>query len=143
MLGKVLAVCISEKKGTAKKNVNTACFLADWGIKYDAHAGKWHRQVSMLAAEQIEYFQKRKISVDYGSFGENLVVEGVDFKRLPIGTQFRCNDVVLELTQIGKACHSKCSIHQLVGECIMPQEGVFARVLRGGTISVGDILTIL
>ena len=97
----------------------------------------------MLAAEQIEYFQKRKISVDYGSFGENLVVEGIDFKRLPIGTQFRCNDVVLELTQIGKACHSKCSIHQLVVECIMPQEGVFARVLRGGTISVGDILTIL
>ena len=102
MPGKVLAVCISEKKGTAKKNINTACFLADWGIKYDAHAGKWHRQVSMLAAEQIEYFQKRKMPVDYGSFGENLVVEGIDFKRLRIGTQFQCNDVVLELTQIGK-----------------------------------------
>ena len=142
-MGRVIAVCISEKKGTQKRNVGSARFVADWGIEGDAHAGKWHRQVSLLSAEKINDFRARGAAVEDGAFGENLVVAGYDFKALPIGTKFRCNNVVLELTQIGKECHSHCEIYKAMGECIMPREGVFTRVLRGGTISVGDELTIL
>ena len=142
-MGKVLAVCISEKKGTEKQNVGSAKFIADWGIENDSHAGKWHRQVSLLSHEKIEAFRARGAEVIDGAFGENLVVEGYDFRSLPVGTKFRCNDVVLELTQIGKECHSSCAIYQKMGECIMPREGVFTRVLHGGVISVGDELTIL
>ena len=142
-MGKVIAVCISEKKGTQKKNVGAAQVIEDWGIQGDAHAGKWHRQVSLLSHEQVEAFRVRGAVVDHGAFGENLVVEGYDFKTLPIGTKFKCNDVVLELTQIGKECHSHCAIYKAMGECIMPHEGVFTRVLHGGTISVGDQLTIV
>ena len=142
-MGKVLAVCISEKKGTEKKNVGSAKFVEDWGIENDSHAGKWHRQVSLLSHEKIEAFRARGAEVIDGAFGENLVVEGYDFRALPVGTKFRCNDVVLELTQIGKECHSGCAIFQKMGECIMPREGVFTRVLHGGVISVGDELTIL
>lgn len=142
-MGTVLAVCISEKKGTQKKNVGSAQFIEDWGIEGDAHAGKWHRQVSLLSAEKINDFRARGAVVSDGAFGENLVVEGYDFKALPIGTKFQCNDVVLELTQVGKECHSHCEIYKAMGECIMPREGVFTRVLHGGTISVGDQLTIL
>ena len=142
-MGKVLAVCISEKKGTAKQNVGSAKFIADWGIENDSHAGKWHRQVSLLSAEKIEDFRARGAEVSDGAFGENLVVSGFDFRALPLGTRFGCNDVVLELTQIGKECHSGCAIYQKMGECIMPREGVFTRVLRGGVISAGDELTIL
>ena len=142
-MGKVIAVCVSQQKGTQKQNVGSARFVADWGIEGDAHAGKWHRQVSLLSHEQVEAFRARRASVEHGAFGENLVVEGFDFKALPIGTRFQCGDVVLELTQIGKQCHAHCEIYQVMGDCIMPREGVFARVLRGGTISVGDQLTIL
>ena len=142
-MGKVLAVCISEKKGTEKKNVGSAKFIEDWGIENDSHAGKWHRQVSLLSHEKIEAFRARGAEVIDGAFGENLVVEGYDFRALPVGTKFRCNDVVLELTQIGKECHSGCAIYQKMGECIMPREGVFTRVLHGGVISVGDELTVL
>ena len=142
-MGTVIAVCISEKKGTQKKNVGSAQFIEDWGIQGDAHAGKWHRQVSLLSAEKISDFRARGAVVEDGAFGENLVVEGYDFKALPIGTKFQCNDVILELTQIGKECHSHCEIYKAMGECIMPREGVFTRVLHGGTISVGDQLTIL
>ena len=142
-MGKVLAVCISEKKGTEKKNVGSAKFIEDWGIENDSHAGKWHRQVSLLSHEKIEAFRARGAEVVDGAFGENLIVEGIDFRALPVGTKFRCNDVVLELTQIGKECHSGCAIYQKMGECIMPREGVFTRVLHGGVISVGDELTIL
>ena len=142
-MGRVMAVCISEKKGTRKKNVGSAQFIEDWGMEGDAHAGKWHRQVSLLSAEKINDFRARGAVVSDGAFGENLVVEGYDFKALPIGTKFQCNDVVLELTQVGKECHSHCEIYKAMGECIMPREGVFTRVLHGGTISVGDQLTIL
>ena len=142
-MGKVLAVCISEKKGTEKQNVGSAKFIEDWGIENDSHAGKWHRQVSLLSHEKIEDFRARGAEVIDGAFGENLVVEGYDFRSLPVGTKFRCNDVVLELTQIGKECHSGCAIFQKMGECIMPREGVFTRVLHGGTISVGDTMEIL
>lgn len=142
-MGKVLAVCISEKKGTEKINIGSAKFIEDWGIENDSHAGKWHRQVSLLSHEKIEAFRERGAEVVDGAFGENLIVEGIDFRSLPVGTKFRCNDVVLELTQIGKECHSDCAIFQKMGECIMPREGVFTRVLHGGVISVGDDLEIM
>ena len=142
-MGKVIAVCLSEHKGTQKKNVGSAVFKEDWGIENDAHAGKWHRQVSLLSHDKIEAFRARGAEVADGAFGENLVVEGIDFRTLPIGTRFRCNEVELELTQIGKECHHGCEIFQKMGDCIMPREGVFARVLHGGTISVGDDLIVV
>ncbi len=141
-MGKIKAVCISEKKGTAKKNIGTSVVVKNHGLENDAHAGNWHRQVSLLPYEAVEAFKARGADVEDGAFGENLLVEGFDFKSYPVGTIFQCNDVVLELTQIGKKCHSKCEIFYRAGDCIMPREGVFARVLRGGTISVGDELTI-
>ena len=117
-----------------------AGFVKDWGIQGDAHAGKWHRQVSLLSFEKIEEFRAKGADVAFGAFGENLIVEGYDFKNLPVGTRFRCGKVLLEMTQIGKECHSHCQIYQRMGECIMPHEGVFAVVLEGGTIHVGDEL---
>lgn len=137
-MGKVTAVCISEKKGTQKVNVDTANFIEDYGIEHDAHAGHWHRQVSLISREQIDTFKARGAVVEDGAFGENLIVEGFDFKQLPVGTVFRCNEVVLEMTQIGKECHAHCEIYKKVGDCIMPREGVFAVVKHGGVISVGD-----
>lgn len=142
-MGNIIAVCTSPAKGTQKTNVGSAHFREDWGIVGDAHAGKWHRQVSLLSWDKIEDFRARGAEVKDGDFGENLVVSGIDFRTLPIGTKFRCNDVVLELTQIGKECHQGCQIFQKMGECIMPREGVFTRVLHGGDISVGDTLEIV
>ena len=142
-MGNVIAVCVSEHKGTQKKNVNSAVFIEDWGIENDAHAGKWHRQVSLLSHDKIEDFRARGAEVKDGAFGENLVVSGIDFRALPIGSRFAVGDVLLELTQIGKECHQGCEIFKKMGDCIMPREGVFARVLHGGIISVGDALTVL
>lgn len=142
-MGKVIATCISEIKGTQKKNVHTIKLIEDYGIEGDAHAGKWHRQVSLLSWDKIEDFRKRGAEVEDGAFGENLVVEGIDFRNFPIGTKFKCNDVILQLTQIGKECHHGCAIFQKMGECIMPREGVFTKVLKGGVISEGDELEIL
>lgn len=139
-MGIVKAVCISEQKGTAKKNVGECRFIEDWGLEKDAHAGKWHRQVSLLSFDEVEKFRQRGADVADGAFGENLLVEGFDFKTFPVGTVFECNDVVLIMTQIGKKCHSECEIFHQVGDCIMPREGVFARVLHGGIIKVGDEL---
>lgn len=137
-MGKVTAVCTSPEKGTQKKNVKEAVFIEDFGIQGDAHAGKWHRQVSLLSYDKIEAFRARGAEVEDGSFGENLVVEGIDFRTLPVGTRLHCNDVILEMTQIGKECHHGCQIFKKMGDCIMPREGVFAKVIRGGTIRVGD-----
>lgn len=142
-MGKVIATCISEMKGTQKKNVHTVKLIEDYGIEGDAHAGKWHRQVSLLSWDKIEAFREKGADVEDGAFGENLVVEGIDFRCLPIGTKFKCNEVVLQLTQIGKECHHGCAIFQKMGECIMPREGVFTKVLKGGVISEGDELEIL
>ena len=139
-MGKVIAVCTSEAKGTQKVSVPEIEIKEDWGIQGDAHAGKWHRQVSLLSFEKIEEFRTKGADVAFGAFGENLIVEGYDFKNLPVGTRFRCGKVLLEMTQIGKECHSHCQIYQRMGECIMPHEGVFAVVLEGGTIHVGDEL---
>lgn len=142
-MGKVLGVCISEKKGTQKKNVHQALFIEDWGIENDAHAGKWHRQISLLSADRINDFRARGAVVDDGAFGENLIVEGFDFKSLPVGTVLKCNDVVLQMTQIGKECHAHCEIYKVMGDCIMPREGVFARVLHGGWIKEGDEMIVV
>ena len=142
-MGKVIAVCTSEAKGTQKVSVPEIEIKEDWGIQGDAHAGKWHRQVSLLSFDKIEEFRARGAEVEDGAFGENLVVQGIDFATLPIGTKFVCNDVVLELTQIGKECHSGCASFKKMGECIMPKQGVFTRVLHGGTIRPGDELTIM
>ena len=142
-MGVVKAVCISERRGIEKKNVGSAEFAEGFGIRGDAHGGNWHRQVSLLSAERIEAFNRKGADVVYGAFGENLVVEGFDFRSLPAGTTFRCNDVVLEMTQIGKECHTHCRIYQKMGECIMPTQGVFAQVVHGGTISVGDEMQII
>ena len=142
-MGIVKAVCISKKKGTQKQNVKTVQVLEDFGFEKDAHAGKWHRQVSLLSYEKIEEFRRKGAEVEFGAFGENLVVSGYDFKTLPIGTKFQCNDVVLELTQIGKECHHGCQIFQTMGDCIMPREGVFCKVLHGGTITEGDLFFIV
>ena len=135
-MGRVIAVCISKEKGTQK-------FIEEWGIKDDAHAGKWHRQVSLLSYDKIQEFRAKGAEIEDGAFGENLVVEGFDFAKLPVGTKFRCNDVVLEMTQIGKKCHHGCAIFQKMGDCIMPREGVFTRVLHGGVIHEGDELVII
>ncbi|MDY3918839.1 MAG: molybdopterin-binding protein [Candidatus Limivivens sp.] len=137
-MGIVKAVCISERKGTQKKNIGEGLFVEDFGIQGDAHGGKWHRQVSLLSYEKAEEFRKKGAPVSEGAFGENLLVEGFDFKNLPVGTLLRCGEVLLEVTQIGKECHSHCAIYQEMGECIMPREGIFAKVLRGGKIRVGD-----
>ena len=141
-MGKVIAVCTSDCKGLQKHDINTAHFSAEWGIDGDAHAGSWHRQVSLLSADKIEDFNKRGANVIPGAFGENLVVEGFDFRALPVGTLLRCGDVLLEMTQIGKECHSHCEIYKKMGECIMPREGVFASVIEPGSISVGDEMSI-
>ena len=141
--GIIKAVCISPAKGTEKQNVHHAHGIETWGLENDAHAGNWHRQVSLLSYDRIQEFRARGAKVEDGAFGENLVVEGIDFKTLPIGTKFKCNDVVLELTQIGKECHHGCAIFQAMGDCIMPREGVFTKVLHGGVIKEGDNLEIL
>lgn len=140
-MGKVIAVCTSPEKGTQKTAVAEGNFIEDYGIEGDAHAGKWHRQVSLLSYDKIEAFRQRGARVENGAFGENLVVEGIDFSALPVGTRLACGDVVLEITQIGKKCHHGCAIFQQMGDCIMPREGVFAKVIRGGKICPGDEMT--
>lgn len=142
-MGKIMAVCISEKRGTQKKNIEKVRLIENFGLEGDAHGGNWHRQVSLLSYEKVRAFEEKGISVEDGAFGENLLVEGFDFKTLPIGTRLRCGEVLLEMTQIGKECHSHCEIYQAVGDCIMPREGVFARVLHGGMIQIGDELEIV
>lgn len=141
-MGTVIAICTSPARGTQKQAVESGYFAADWGIQGDAHAGGWHRQVSLLSADKIEAFNQRGAGVEPGAFGENLVVKGLDFRALPVGTLLRCGDVLLEMTQIGKECHSHCEIYKKMGDCIMPREGVFARVLEPGVIHVGDEMTI-
>ena|SRR5699024_10330885 len=142
-MGIVKAVCISEQKGTQKKNIGKAQLIEEFGLQNDAHAGKWHRQVSLLSYEVIEAFKAKGAPITDGAFGENLIVSGFDFKNLPVGTRFACNDVILEMTQIGKECHHGCEIRRIMGDCIMPREGVFARVIHGGEITVGDEMTLI
>ena len=142
-MGKILAICMSERRGTQKLRGESAKLVKDWGIEGDAHAGRWHRQVSLLSAERVDEFRAKGAEVSDGAFGENIVAEGFDFKNLPVGTLFRCGDAVLEMTQIGKQCHAHCAIYHTMGGCIMPREGVFTRVVHGGVISEGDTIDIV
>lgn len=142
-MGKIIAVCTSTQRGTPKENRGKALFDVEMGLHGDAHADKWHRQVSLLSSDKVEEFRARGAQVAPGAFGENLLVEGIDFKALPVGSQLRCGNVLLEMTQIGKECHSHCTIYHQVGDCIMPREGVFARVLEGGEIAVGDEMEVV
>lgn len=142
-MGKILGICISEKRGTEKHEIQEANLVKDWGIEGDAHGGKWHRQVSLLSFEKIEDFRAKGAEVDFGAFGENLIVEGYDLRALPVGTRFQVGDAVLELTQIGKECHSHCQIYKRMGDCIMPREGVFTEVIEPGHIKNGDEITMI
>ena len=138
-MGKILAICTSPARGTVKTPQPEAKLTVGWGVEGDAHGGNWHRQVSLLSAEKIEAF-RRKIWVEYGAFGENLVVEGFDFRTLPVGSRLAVGGAVLELTQIGKECHNDCVIRRQTGDCIMPREGVFARVLQEAGYCVEETL---
>ena len=142
-MGKLIAICRSDAKGTQKYEIGEAVLIPEHGIEGDAHAGKWHRQVSLLGLESIQAFREKGAQVEFGAFGENLIVEGFDLKSLPVGTRFRIGDVLLELTQIGKECHTHCTIYKAVGDCIMPREGVFTRVLTGGVIRPGQEIELI
>ncbi len=141
--GKVLAVNISEDKGTKKTNIHSCALLKDFGLKGDAHAGPWHRQVSLLANESIEKMRAKGLNVGYGDFAENITTKGVDLVHLPIGTEIRIgNSVLLRVTQIGKECHTRCAIYYQAGDCVMPKEGIFAEVVGEGEVKVGDEIII-
>ena len=143
-MGVVKALCTSAIKGIQKTETESITLIPDYGIDGDAHAGNWHRQVSLLASERVEEFKAKGAKVQNGSFGENIIVEGLgDLKSYPIGTKFQCGDAVLELTQIGKECHSHCAIYHAMGDCIMPREGVFTRVLQGGTVTAGTPINVI
>lgn len=141
LTGTVVAVCRSDTKGTPKQGVPGIELVRGHGVSADAHAGSWHRQVSLLAAEQIDRMRAQGLELDHGAFGENVVTAGIDLARLALGRRFRAGDeAVLQVTQHGKECHSRCPIYYQTGDCIMPTEGLFARVLRGGPLRAGDRL---
>jgi MOSC domain-containing protein YiiM len=141
---KIVSLAISKKKGTRKTTVEKVKVIKDHGILGDAHAGPWERQVSFLAAEQIQEARARGLQVDFGDFAENVATEGVNWKALPLGTRVRLGqEVVVEITKIGKECHKKCAIYYQAGDCIMPREGVFAKVIDGGTLHCGDAVEIV
>ncbi|MDR1532135.1 MAG: molybdenum cofactor biosynthesis protein [Clostridiales bacterium] len=159
MNGKIVAVCVSERKGTPKSPVSRGVLIENYGLEGDAHAGGANRQVSLLSAEKIEEFRKGAsevpaLQVPDGAFGENIVVKGIDLAALPVGAVFKVFPItglgssglgpaVMTLTQIGKECHSRCAIYDIMGDCVMPREGVFANVLEGGGITAGDILRVI
>jgi len=141
--GKVLAVNVSVDKGTKKTNIQSCALLRDSGLKGDAHAGPWHRQVSLLANESIEKIKAKGLKVGYGDFAENITTEGVDLIHLPIGTEIRIgNSIILRVTQIGKECHERCAIYYQAGDCVMPKEGIFTEVVNEGEVKVGDEIII-
>ncbi len=143
-LGKVVSVNISERKTVRKKPVEKCRLLEEHGFETDAHAGDWHRQVSLLALESIEKMRQMGLDVGPGDFAENITTKGIELVTLPIGTQITIGEeILLEVTQIGKVCHTKCAIYYQAGDCIMPKEGIFARVLKGGDVKVGDAIRVL
>jgi len=139
-MGKIVAVCTSRKKGTVKKPVESVTVREDYGFSGDAHADfQTHRQVSLLAVESIDKMRNKGFELNFGDFAENITTEGIELVALPVGTRLLAGDeVVLEMSQIGKECHAACAIRQQVGDCIMPREGIFAKVIRGGTLKPGD-----
>ena len=142
--GRIRAISISAKKGTKKTNVPQADVKVDLGIVGDAHAGNWHRQISLLAIESIDKMIAKGANVSPGDFAENVTTEGIEVSKLPIGSKLKVAGIVeLEVTQIGKECHSRCEIFQQVGDCIMPREGIFAKVIKAGEIKVGDTIEVI
>lgn len=142
-MGIIKAICISETRGVQKHDVGAAFLKQGWGIEGDAHGGDWHRQVSLLSYDKVEDFNNKGAGVGPGDFAENILVEGIDFAALPVGTLLRCGHGTLEITQIGKECHYHCQIYHKMSDCIMPREGVFAKVIESGDMSVGDNVEIL
>jgi len=138
----VVAVCISKNKGERKTPVASVELREEHGIVGDAHAGDWHRQVSFLAQESIEKMQRMGLDVNAGDFAENITTSGIELFSLPVGTRLTVGETLLEVTQIGKECHTRCAIFYQAGDCVMPKEGIFARVLKGGTVKPGDVVTI-
>lgn len=139
-MAEVVAVCISEKKGERKKPVSSVELRVDHGIVGDAHAGDWHRQVSLLAQESIDKMRALGLDVTTGDFAENITTSGIDLVSLPVGSQLRIGDCLFEVTQIGKECHTRCTIFHQAGDCVMPKEGIFAKVISPGVIKPGDII---
>lgn len=142
-MGKVVAVCISENKGERKKNINTGELLENFGIQGDAHGGDWHRQVSLLAIESIDKMRGMGLNVNPGDFAENITTEGINLLELPIGKRLKLGKSLVEVTQIGKECHTRCAIYYQAGDCVMPKEGIFVKVLQGGTVRVGDDIGVI
>jgi len=142
MTGKVLAVNVSLNKGERKTPVPSVTLRVEHGIEGDAHAGDWHRQVSLLAMESIAKMQALGLTVGEGDFAENITTEGVDLVHLPIGARLTIGETLLEVTQIGKECHTRCAIFYQAGDCVMPKEGIFARVITGGEIKPGDAIEV-
>ncbi|QSV47068.1 MOSC domain-containing protein [Geobacter benzoatilyticus] len=140
MSAKVIAVCISKNKGERKTPVESVELRENHGIVGDAHAGEWHRQVSLLAKESIDKMRKLGLDVDSGDFAENITTEGIDLPGLPIGTRLTMGETLLEVTQIGKECHTRCAIYHQAGDCVMPKEGIFVRVITGGVVRPGDAI---
>jgi MOSC domain-containing protein YiiM len=144
MKGKLISVNVSDKKGMKKHNINCAVLKEGHGLDKDAHAGPWHRQVSLLATESIAKIRNMGLDVKPGDFAENLTTEGIDLPSLPIGTQMKVGaHVLMKVTQIGKECHTRCAIFQQVGDCVMPKEGIFTEVITGGEITAGDEIEVL
>jgi len=144
-MAKVVAVCSSKEKGTRKENICSGILRENYGLEGDAHAdSSWHRQVSLLAVESIEKMKKLGLEVGPGDFAENLTCEGIELVSLPVGTRLLIGEnIILEISQIGKECHTGCAIFQQTGKCIMPREGIFARVIRGGEVKSGDSIKVI
>ena len=142
---RIIDVCISEKKGVQKVPAERIEMRPDWGIEGDAHAGNWHRQVSLLAQESVDQLQRllTKIRLKPGDFGENIVTEGIVLYELPVGTRMRIGTALAEVTQIGKECHQGCAIRQAAGDCVMPREGIFVKILEPGVAKKGDMIELL
>lgn len=144
MTGTVVAVCISDRKGIPKTNVQRGRLIPGHGLEGDAHAGPWHRQVSLLAKESADKVRAKGLDVGPGAFAENILTSGLDLLALPVGTRLRIGpEALVEVTQIGKECHTRCAIYRITGDCVMPREGIFARVLRGGTVQIGDTIEVV
>jgi cyclic pyranopterin phosphate synthase len=144
MTGKIISINISQSKGEKKTSVQSAMFKENHGIVGDAHAGDWHRQVSLLATESVDKMRGKGVELHPGDFAENLTVENIQLSKLKIGQRLLVgSEIILEITQIGKECHDGCAIKKLVGDCVMPREGVFAKVMKGGEIKTGDQIVLV
>lgn len=142
--GKVVDVNISDKKGVVKRPIEKGVFIEDFGLEGDAHSGKWHRQVSLLGIESYKKMEEMGVKgLKHGDFAENITTEGIILHELPVGTRLKIGETIQEVTQIGKECHTGCAISQQVGKCIMPKEGIFTRVIKGGVVKKGDIIEVL